>query len=333
MKSSHGRPEIDRIQLRQLLLDALPKDMIRWNHKLAAISPSTGGKFVLSFRNEQPPQGDFDLVIGGDGCWSRVRRELTDELPHYSRIAGISFQLTNPQERCPDLYRLVDRGSLFSFADHRGLMAQQLGSGSLNIAYWAVKDEAWIKSFQGENNNLEAMKSACLDELEGWDPRLLKFIEMSDADAVSRNLYMLSVGNSWTNRPGITLLGDAAHVMTPFAGEGVNLAMSDAMKLAAAIESAARVGTTEALHTEIKAYEEDMFKRATVVQQTTFNMMSASLLSEGALDSNIEKYIMTAAGDHLPSFLMPVAWFVLRCYYGLWRWRNPPPQAREVRIA
>ena len=271
-------------------------------------------------------------MIGGDGCWSRVRKELTDELPHYAGIAGLSFQISSPEERCPDLHTLVDRGSLFAFAECRGVMAQQLGSGSLNVAFWAVKPESWIKTFDGASANIEVMKQACLAELDGWDAQLRRFIEMSDTNAVTRNLYMLPVGNSWTDRPGITLLGDAAHVMTPFAGEGVNLAMTDAMKLAKAIENAAKVGTTEALNCEVKAYEEDMFRRAKSIQQQTYDMMSHSLLDQGSLDKNIEQYITTAAGHQLPLILKPVLWFAARCYFAIWRWRNPTPaKAKSAR--
>lgn len=138
-------------------------------------------------------------------------------------------------------------------------MAQQLGSGSLNVSYWSVKREEWIKQFDRKPDDIGYMKHVCLRELDGWDPRLRQFIELADLGAVPRNLYMLRVGITWANKPGLTLLGDAAHVMTPFAGEGVNLAMTDAMKLAQAIDKAAKKGTREALNAQVQAYEEDMF--------------------------------------------------------------------------
>ncbi|KIW06842.1 uncharacterized protein PV09_02522 [Verruconis gallopava] len=324
-KNTRGRPEIDRIQLRQLLLDALPHDIIRWNHHLKSVE-EINGRYHLHFR-DRPSETGFDLVVGGDGCWSHVRSLLTDEKPYYSGISGVTFLISNPKDMHPDLYELVDRGSLFAIADHRSVMAQQLGSGSITVSYWSVHPEDWVKQFESRIEDVEFVKQIVLKDLEGWDPRLRQFIESADGGVVPRNLYMLPVGNRWKNRLGITLLGDAAHVMTPFAGEGVNLAMTDAMKLAGFIETAATAGTTEALITSIKAYEEDMFERAKIVQKQTYDMMSASFLDDGGLDKNIEQYVTTAAADEIPGFLKPVFRMAAKCYFKVWRWRNPNPEA------
>lgn len=76
----------------------------------------------------------------------------------------------------------------------------------------------------------------------------------------------------------------------------MNLAMSDAMDLAAALEKAAKKGTIDALYAEVAAHETDMVVRAAKVQQQTWDRMSANLLDEGELDKNIEAYIFAAAG-------------------------------------
>jgi 2-polyprenyl-6-methoxyphenol hydroxylase-like FAD-dependent oxidoreductase len=283
------------------------------------------GSYHLHFR-DRPSETGFDLIVGSDGCWSHVRNLLTDEKPYYSGISGVSFLISNPKERCPEVYERVERGSFFSISNKKSVMAQQLGSGSINVAYYNVQPEEWIKQFDGKSDDLDLMKKVCLQQIEDWDPKLRAFIECVDADPTPRKLYMLPIGNTWKNRRGVTLLGDAAHVMTPFAGEGVNLAMTDATKLAQFIGKAAETGTKDALAKEIKAYEEDMFKRAKVVQQMTYDMMSASLLEEGGLDKNIEKYVTTAVGNEMPSALKPLFGVATKCYFTIWRWRNPPPK-------
>ena len=48
-------------------------------------------------------------------------------------------------------------------------------------------------------------------------------------ELMPRKMWMLPVGVTWESRPGVTLLGDAAHLITPYAGVGVNVAMVDAL--------------------------------------------------------------------------------------------------------
>jgi 2-polyprenyl-6-methoxyphenol hydroxylase-like FAD-dependent oxidoreductase len=324
-KTSRGRPEIDRIQLRYLLLESIDPTLIHWNHKVDSVV-ELDGKYRLDFRGGQESQTGFDLIVGSDGCWSKVRKRITDELPYYSGVSGVSFKISDPQKRCLDMYELVNRGSLFAFGDHKAVTSQQINDGGcLSVSYWTLAPDDWIDKFKDKTStDVDFHKQACLEELDGWDPRLRKLLEVADSHAISRQLFMLPVGITWTNKPGLTLLGDAAHVMTPFAGEGVNLAMSDAMNLVTAIENAVTIGTHDALYAEVAAYENDMFVRATKVQQQTYDMMSASLLDEGGVDKNIEKYIMAAVGDQLPTYVRPIAGFMTRCIYGVLRWWRPP---------
>lgn len=77
----------------------------------------------------------------------------------------------------------------------------------------------------------------------------------------------------------ITLLGDAAHVMTPFSGIGVNLALTDAMELSVAIEEILTGSTSVA--DAFKEYERKMFDRATANVTETFYNREAFLGKRG----------------------------------------------------
>jgi 2-polyprenyl-6-methoxyphenol hydroxylase-like FAD-dependent oxidoreductase len=87
--------------------------------------------------------------------------------------------------------------------------------------------------------SLSSSRRVLLERYQGWAPWLLKFIKYCDSNAIyQRTLYVLPIGHHWEYRPDVTLLGDAAHVMSPFAGEGANLAMLDGLELALALADA-----------------------------------------------------------------------------------------------
>jgi 2-polyprenyl-6-methoxyphenol hydroxylase-like FAD-dependent oxidoreductase len=65
-------PEIDRAELRQLLLESVPQHKIKWDHALQSVMRGEGGRHVLQFKNA-PTTSGFKLVIGADGAWSKVR--------------------------------------------------------------------------------------------------------------------------------------------------------------------------------------------------------------------------------------------------------------------
>jgi 2-polyprenyl-6-methoxyphenol hydroxylase-like FAD-dependent oxidoreductase len=293
-KSTTGRPEIDRPVLRQILYESLPEGTVCWNHKLDHIEqPGT-----LHFVN-QPPRSGFDLIVGADGAWSKVRNYLSSTKPHYSGISGHAFSIPNAAQSAPDLLAQTNRGSLFTWSDAKYICAQCMGDGSLSISTWSRRPATWRDDCGYDVHDAKATKEACLREYADWDPRLVAYTQRAEDHVIPRDLYMLPVGFEWEHVRGVTLVGDAAHLMTPFAGEGVNLAFEDGMKLADAIMMSPPNPSLspEQLDDSIRAFESDMFVRAEKTTRLTRDMKDLIFVDGGGPRRNVESYLLRVVED------------------------------------
>ena len=310
---STGRPEIDREQLRQLLVDSLPEGMVRWGCRLTSIDTD------LTMHFSHGIETGYDLVIGADGAWSKVRPLLTEEKPYYSGISGLQQNISNPESQYPEGYEIINRGSIFCYSDGKSLNAQQLGNGSLSIATYKVDTENWMSEEGVDMNDANAVREQLAKTYEDWVPELRNFTQKADDHSTWRTLYMLPVGIKWDHRKGVTLLGDAAHLMTPFAGMGVNLAMEDAMYLAEAIIAADKESTLSALDRKVQEFEEDMFRRATEVQQITYGTVQDMFLNPGAPMAVIDEWMIRIGGYRMNPILKVAFSAAIRVYFWFFR--------------
>ncbi|PSK54348.1 Kynurenine 3-monooxygenase [Elsinoe australis] len=327
--SSRGRPEIDRTVLRQMLVDALPASTVRWNHHLKNVDDCDPTKITLHFRDGTTYSG-FDLLVGAEGAWSKVRSLVTYVKPFYAGMSMIRYTISDVKTRCPDLHDLVNRGSLFAFSDGKAILAQQLGDGSLSTSAVRLTPEEFLKNLPYDSRDGKASKEHSLSYFRDWDPRLRKLIEVADdTEPWYGNICSLPVGTRWAHRPGITLIGDAAHALVPWAGEGVNLSLEDSVKLADAIiaasQTASEKGTVskEVLSAKVQEYEEDMFVRAKKTSEMSYDMMNAMFYETGAPDLTVEKYVTVAMGDAVPWWAVPVLSVVVSTYFRWFRWWYP----------
>lgn len=300
--TSRGRPEIDRVRLREILVKTLPPDTIRWGCRLRSIDDD------LSLHFDHGVEKGYDLVVGADGAWSKVRPLLSSVRPVYAGLGGVNLIIKDVENRYPDIHKLVNRGSLFVYSDAKGLIAQQKGDGSINIYVWSPRDEDWIKTCRYDVRNAKEVKKAFLQEYEAFCGPLLEMIQVaSDEDFSMQTLYELPVGHRWKSRPGATLIGDAAHLSTPFAGEGVNIAMQDAMLLSQAIISATKEDQpTEALNRNLKIFEEDMFRRGKAVQEYSKANMVDMYFVPGAPATTIDRYVRRGIFQDWKRYLIPL---------------------------
>lgn len=247
-----GRPEVPRGALRRILLDSLPAGAVRWGHKLTDASALGDGQHVLTFADGSTVTAG--LLVGADGAWSKVRPLLSGAKPVYVGTSFIESYLFNADTRHIPSAQAVGGGALFALAPGKGILAHREPDGTLHTYVELNKPRDWIDSI--DFSDPVAAKDRIANEFEGWAPALTALITDGETDPVPRPIHALPVGHRWARVPGVTLLGDAAHLMIP-SGEGANLAMFDGAELAQAI--AAHPGDIEAA---LSAYEKELFPRS-----------------------------------------------------------------------
>ena len=284
---SGGRPEIDREKLRELLLESLPEGMVQWGRKVERVESSgEEGKWDVVFA-DGTRHDRFDLVVGADGAWSRVRPLLTDVVPFYSGITSVELWCLKAEERDPFITKFVGRGSMFMFDEGRAIQAQRLGSGDVRTYANVRVEKGWLDSCGIDWTSEEARSELTEKYFGDCGDDLKRLIKESRDEIVTRELFMLPVGVTWEPKRGITVMGDAAHLMTPFAGVGVNVALGDALELATALKRAKEKwegeNLTGAIAEAIKDYEASMFERGKANAEKTARNMRGHF-SAGGVD-------------------------------------------------
>ncbi|MFG2793614.1 FAD-dependent oxidoreductase [Streptomyces sp. NPDC048419] len=249
------RPEIDRGDLRDLLLDSLPEGTVRWGTKVTGARPLDGGRHEVTLADGTVLT--TDLLVGADGAWSRIRPMVSDAQPAYTGVSFVEADLNEADVRHPVSAEVVGGGMLFALGAGRGFLAHRETDGSLHVYAAVEAPEEWLDGI--DFTDTEAAKEQVLEHFADWDKSLRALVADADGALVPRRIHALPVGHRWERVPGVTLLGDAAHLMSPFAGEGANLALLDGAELGLAL--AAHPGDIEAALT---AYEEKMFPRSEI---------------------------------------------------------------------
>jgi 2-polyprenyl-6-methoxyphenol hydroxylase-like FAD-dependent oxidoreductase len=246
------RPEVLRGDLRRILLDALPDEAIQWGRKVTGVRPLGDARHEVTFADGSTVTAD--LLVGADGAWSKVRPLLSSATPEYVGTTFIETYLHDADKRHPATAAAVGDGSMSALTPGQGITAHREAHDILHTYVQLKRPAEWVAGI--DFTDAAAALAQVAAEFDGWAPELIALITDGETAPVARTIHALPNAHRWDRVPGVTLIGDAAHLMPP-AGEGANLAMFDGAELAKAI--AAHPDDTEAA---LAAYEQAMFPRS-----------------------------------------------------------------------
>ncbi|MFJ9610814.1 FAD-dependent oxidoreductase [Kitasatospora sp. NPDC101176] len=246
------RPEVLRGDLRRILLDSLPEGTVRWGSKVTGIRSLGDGRHELTFRDGSTESSD--ILVGADGAWSRVRPLLSQARPVYTGTTFVETYLHDVDERHPETAALVGQGAMYALAPGKGIVAHREAGGVLHTYVQLNRSAEWIAATDFTDSAAATARIAA--EFDGWAPHLTALITGGRSAPVARMIHTLPDGHHWDRVPGVTLLGDAAHLMPP-SGDGANLAMFDGAELGKAIAQ-----HPDDVEAALVAYEKELFPRS-----------------------------------------------------------------------
>ncbi|RYD90386.1 MAG: FAD-dependent monooxygenase [Sphingobacteriales bacterium] len=260
----HFRPEIDRGVLRRILLESLQPETVVWDAHFISMEKQNNG-WLLHFKNGSTAYAD--VVVAADGANSKIRPYVTDIKPFYSGITMLEGTVYNASEAIPHVYALLNGGKIMAFGNAKNLLMGQKADGEVGFYASFKADENWAFAsgidYKDNMQVLDWFKYAYPE----WDSLWHELFLNNAVPYIPRPIYCMPLDQYWEAQPHVTLLGDAAHLMPPFAGEGVNMAMLDALELCGYLVS----GNYPTILEAIAAYETNMRKRASAVAQESLD--------------------------------------------------------------
>jgi 2-polyprenyl-6-methoxyphenol hydroxylase-like FAD-dependent oxidoreductase len=252
--TGYDRPEIDRTDLNGLVRGALAPGTVAWDHNFRTLDDD-GKAFRLHFEGQ--PDRDADVVVGASGGRSRVRPYITDVAPAFTGTVMLGGDIPDPDARCAAFAALVDKGNLMVRGEGKMLFVHTMADGAFHYYVSFRQPADWFAQHGVTAGDPAGVARFLAAQTAKWAAAYHEGFEATTAFDLLQITSVALAPSRKVPRP-ITLVGDAAHVMTPFAGLGVNAGLLDALHLADALTD----GRALDVESAIQKYEEEMYTYA-----------------------------------------------------------------------
>lgn len=258
--NAYFRPEIDRGALRKMLLESLQPETIVWDSHFISMEAKNEG-WLLNFKNGTSVYAD--IVIGSDGANSKIRPYITDIKPFYSGITMLEGTIYESEKTAPHIHSVLNGGKIMAFGDTKNILMGQKADDALGFYASFKTDEQWAAKSGLDYTDPTQILEWFKKQYPEWSSIWYELFENVSVPFIPRPIYSIPLDQIWESLPNVTIIGDAAHVMPPFAGEGANMAMLDALELSDYLTS----DHYKTIHEAISAYESKMRVRASKAAQ------------------------------------------------------------------
>jgi 2-polyprenyl-6-methoxyphenol hydroxylase-like FAD-dependent oxidoreductase len=260
--TAENRPEIDRAPLRDILLNSLKPTIVVWNSHFTSMEKQDNG-WLLHFKNGTSAYAD--LVIAADGANSKIRPYISNSKTIYSGITLIEGNIYNAEKNVPKLFEFAKGGKVMAFDNEQFVGYGTKEDDSVMFVVNFKTPENWLTQSEIDFKNREQVFAWFKKEFADWSDEWHEFFTNDDVCFIPRPQYYFALNQTWDTQENLTMIGDAAHRMPPFAGEGANVAMQDAFELTECLTN----NKFTDIKTAISHFEKGMIARGAEATQET----------------------------------------------------------------